>query len=72
MKWLRLYSDVVSDPKVQRLPGEKFKAWVNLLCVASQHDGICRQWPIWHLPFEALKTRSSRYLKIWSRKGCSM
>ena len=40
MKWLRLYSDVVSDPKVQRLPGEKFKAWINLLCVASQHDGI--------------------------------
>jgi hypothetical protein len=30
----------VSDPKVQRLPGDKFKAWINLLCVASQHDGI--------------------------------
>ena len=40
MKWLSLYSDVVSDPKVQRLPGDKFKAWINLLCVASQHDGI--------------------------------
>ena len=40
MKWLRLYSDVVSDPKVQRLAGDKFKAWINLLCVASQHDGI--------------------------------
>ena len=40
MKWLRLYSDVVSDPKVQRLPGDKFKAWINLLCVAAQHDGI--------------------------------
>jgi hypothetical protein len=40
MKWLRLYSDVVSDPKVQRLPADKFKAWINLLCVACQHDGI--------------------------------
>src|SRR5580704_4644928 len=40
MKWLSLYSDVVSDPKVQLLPGDKFKAWINLLCVASQHDGI--------------------------------
>ena len=30
----------MSDPKVQRLPGDKFKAWINLLCVASQHDGI--------------------------------
>jgi hypothetical protein len=25
---------------VQRLPGEKFKAWVNLLCIASKHDGV--------------------------------
>jgi hypothetical protein len=40
MKWLRLYSDVVSDPKVQRLAAERFKAWINLLCVAGQHDGI--------------------------------
>jgi hypothetical protein len=40
MKWLRLYSDVVSDPKVQRLRADKFKAWINLLFVACQHDGI--------------------------------
>jgi hypothetical protein len=39
-RWLRLYTEVVSDPKVQRLPGEKFKAWINLLCVAGQNDGI--------------------------------
>jgi hypothetical protein len=30
----------LNDAKVQRLPGERFKAWVNLLCVASKHDGI--------------------------------
>jgi hypothetical protein len=40
MRWLRLYCEVVADPKVQRLPGDKFKRWINLLCVAGQHDGI--------------------------------
>ncbi len=40
MKWLRLYNDVVSDPKVQRLSGDKFKSWINVLCIASTHDGI--------------------------------
>src|ERR1700738_1139059 len=38
--WFRMYDETLNDPKVQRLPGEKFKAWVNLLCVASKHDGI--------------------------------
>lgn len=39
MHWFRLYTDVLHDPKVQRLPGDLFKAWVNLLCLASQSDG---------------------------------
>lgn len=37
--WFRLYSEVVDDPKVQALPAEVFKAWINLLCLTSQHDG---------------------------------
>ena len=39
-RWFRFYDDAVNDPKVQRLPGEKFKAWVNLLCLASKNDGV--------------------------------
>ncbi len=38
-RWLRLYDEVLDDPKVQRLPPALFKRWVNLLCVASRHDG---------------------------------
>ena len=38
-RWFRFYDDAVNDPRVQRLPGEKFKAWVNLLCLASRNDG---------------------------------
>lgn len=40
MKWLRLYTEVLSDPKVQRLPAEDFRHWINILCVASVNDGV--------------------------------
>lgn len=37
--WLRLYVEVLDDPKVQRLNAETFKFWINLLCLAKRHDG---------------------------------
>ncbi len=39
-RWFRMYSDVLDDPKVQKLPADLFKAWVNLLCLASRNDGV--------------------------------
>lgn len=39
-RWFRMYSDVLDDPKVQKLPPDLFKAWVNLLCLASRNDGV--------------------------------
>jgi len=39
MKWFRLYTDILEDPKVQKLPPELFKFWVNILCLASKHEG---------------------------------
>lgn len=38
-RWFRMYDDVLDDPKVQRLPADLFKAWVNLLCLASKNGG---------------------------------
>lgn len=38
-RWFRMYSDVLDDPKVQKLPPPLFKVWVNILCLASKHDG---------------------------------
>jgi hypothetical protein len=40
MQWFRFYNEVLNDPKVQCLPGDTFKAWVNILCLASQNDGV--------------------------------
>lgn len=37
MDWFRFYHEALNDPKVQRLPGDLFKTWVNLLCLASQN-----------------------------------
>jgi hypothetical protein len=38
-RWFRFYTGVVDDPKAQMLAPEMFKHWVNVLCIAAQHDG---------------------------------
>jgi hypothetical protein len=39
-RWWRAYEEIVHDPKVQLLPGDLFKAWINLLCLASVNGGF--------------------------------
>ncbi len=39
-RWFRFYDDALNDAKVQRLSGDMFKAWANILCIASKHNGI--------------------------------
>jgi hypothetical protein len=39
VKWYRFYNETRHDPKVQRLPAELFRTWVNLLCLASENGG---------------------------------
>jgi hypothetical protein len=38
--WFRMYNAVLDNPKVQRLSDALFKAWVNLLCLASRCGGV--------------------------------
>jgi hypothetical protein len=38
--WMRLYTEVVNDPKVQMLPPDIFKFWINFLCLARQGGGF--------------------------------
>jgi hypothetical protein len=38
-QWFRMYAEVLNDPKAQRLSGDDFKGWVNVLCLASHGDG---------------------------------
>jgi hypothetical protein len=39
MRWFKFHADLINDPTLQRLPGDKFKTWINLLCITSKHDG---------------------------------
>lgn len=34
LPWMRLYVEVLNDPKVQNLPDYLFKTWINLLLIA--------------------------------------
>lgn len=46
-QWLRLYNGILDDPKVQALPGETFKFWINVLCVASKNEGVIKDLPFY-------------------------
>src|SRR5574341_917443 len=39
MRWFRFYDDTLNNPKVQRLSGDLYKAWGNLLCLANKNGG---------------------------------
>jgi len=65
--WFRFYTEALDDPKVQKLPAEHFRVWVNLLCVAKKHDGklpsesdcafmLRMDTAAFHVTFEALKS----------------
>jgi hypothetical protein len=45
MQWFRLYNEVADDAKVQRLPADLLKAWINTLCIASKYDGTLPALP---------------------------
>jgi hypothetical protein len=38
-RWWRAYDEAVNDPKLQLLSDHLFRAWFNLMCIASQHEG---------------------------------
>lgn len=38
--WFRFYHETLDDPKVQTLPPDVFKNWVNCLCLAARNNGF--------------------------------
>lgn len=38
-RWFRFYTEALNDPKVQRLPGEMFKGWINILSLTADNNG---------------------------------
>ena len=63
-RWWRAYDEAVDDPKLQKLPGELFKAWFNLCCITSQNGGVLP--PIEDVAFK-LRTSVSKAKSIVDR-----
>lgn len=40
MRWFRLYTEILDDPKVLALTDRQFRFWVNILAVARENDGL--------------------------------
>jgi hypothetical protein len=40
MSWFRIHTSMLHHAVVQGLPGATFKAWINLLCLAKDGDGV--------------------------------
>ena len=40
MAWFRLQDGILDDSKIQNLPADVFKDWINILCLAKRHDGF--------------------------------
>ena len=45
MSWLRLYTDLINDPKVMQLECKLFRTWISCLCIAKQRDGVLPDLP---------------------------
>jgi hypothetical protein len=47
LKWFRLYTEAVNDPKLKILSDKQFRIWFNLLCLAAEGEerGVVREEP---------------------------
>src|SRR5215510_3889920 len=67
--WLRLYTDILNDVKVQRLSGDEFKAWINLLALAKEHGGLIP--PLEDVAFRLRTTEeeATRLVEVLVKRG---
>jgi hypothetical protein len=67
--WLRLYTSILNDPKVQRLKAEHFKGWINLLCLAKEQDGILPELPDIAFCLRISETEAQELVSTLQRNG---
>lgn len=59
--WFRLHTHLLHNSKAQALPPHLFKAWINILCMAKEGDGVIP--PVEQIAFH-LRLRISRANEI--------
>lgn len=67
--WLRLYTSILNDPKVQRLKAEHFKGWINLLCLAKENDGTLPELPDIAFALRIGETETKELVSALQRNG---
>jgi hypothetical protein len=60
--WFRFYQSALEDPRIQRLSGDVFKVWVNLMCLTSKNGGVLP--PIEDIAFSLRLTEQDADLAI--------
>ncbi len=67
--WFRFYTEALEDPKVQILPPEAFRYWVNCLCLASRNEGYLPPLHAVSFAFHQSDEYTQNLLNLLSEKG---
>jgi len=62
MQWFRFHTRTLDSGKVQALGFEQFRAWVNLLCVASIHGGMLPDFSEIAFRLRCTETKARSYM----------
>jgi hypothetical protein len=69
MSWFRLHTCTLNDPKVQRLPGETFKGWINLLCLAKENNGTLPDRPTVAFALRMTEKQAAQLVETLTENG---
>jgi hypothetical protein len=67
-QWFRFYVGALDDVKVQSMPGEMFKSWVNILCLAKRNDGLIRPDDV-AFALRVPQAKADNILSVLKKKG---
>ena len=62
--WIRIYTEVPDDPKVQLLTAEIFRFWINCLCLCGNYDGVLPSFNDLAWKFKITPHRAEKSVKI--------
>jgi len=67
--WWRAYEEALQDPKLLTLSDKLFRAWFNLLCIASKHGGILPAIEIVAIELRVSIYKAGDYIRELIKRG---
>jgi hypothetical protein len=68
-RWFRYYDDAMNDPKLLMLSDSLFRAWVTLLCTASQNEGAIPSLAVAAISLRVKPARAAIIITELAAKG---